>query len=272
MGGIGGMVGMMLWMLLWLIVLIAIVVLVTVWALNRMKSRQGPPNYSPAAQPLATSPPPMAAAQALTPVRSASSGTTAPSPRSVFKREGEYWTLDFQGRVARLRDRSGLRYVATLLANPNREILALDLVNGPTIQPIGNGSKDGDLTASSVREVVPLLDDRAKAAYRARLDELEGELSEAERFNDPERASRVRAERDAVTRELARAVGLGGRDRPSGSPAERARISVTKSIKTALNSIATANPALGRYLEATIRTGTYCSYSPDPQAPIDWEF
>jgi len=268
----GGMVGMMLGMLLWLVVLIVIVVLVTVWALNWMKSRQRPPNYSLAAQQLASPRSPMPVAPAVVPDRSAASETTPPRQRYVFKREGEYWTLDYQGQVSRLKDRSGIRYLATLLANPRREILALDLVSGATPKPSGDGWKDRDLSASSIRAVEPLLDDQAKVAYRTRLDELEGELSEAERFNDPERASRARAQRDALTRELARAVGLGGRDRPSGSPAERARISVTKSIKAALNSIAAANPALGRYLESTVRTGTYCSYSPDPHASVNWEF
>jgi len=34
--------------------------------------------------------------------------------------------------------------------------------------------------------------------------------------------------------------------------------------------LARANPALGRHLSATIRTGRYCSYTPDPRAPITW--
>jgi hypothetical protein len=35
--------------------------------------------------------------------------------------------------------------------------------------------------------------------------------------------------------------------------------------------LARANPSLGRHLAATIRTGRYCSYTPDPRAPISWE-
>jgi hypothetical protein len=35
--------------------------------------------------------------------------------------------------------------------------------------------------------------------------------------------------------------------------------------------LAAANPALGRHLSATIRTGRYCSYTPDPRVPIAWE-
>jgi hypothetical protein len=35
--------------------------------------------------------------------------------------------------------------------------------------------------------------------------------------------------------------------------------------------LARANPALGRHLTATIRTGRYCCYVPDPRAPITWQ-
>jgi len=35
--------------------------------------------------------------------------------------------------------------------------------------------------------------------------------------------------------------------------------------------IAEGDPALGAHLDATIRTGTFCSYVPDPRAPIRWE-
>jgi hypothetical protein len=30
-------------------------------------------------------------------------------------------------------------------------------------------------------------------------------------------------------------------------------------------------PRVGRHLAATVRTGRYCSYTPDPRAPIAWE-
>ena len=42
-------------------------------------------------------------------------------------------------------------------------------------------------------------------------------------------------------REMARAVGLGGRDRRAGSAAERARLNVTRAIKSALQKISEHN-------------------------------
>lgn len=41
---------------------------------------------------------------------------------NVFTREGEYWTLGYQGRVVRVADTKGLRDIATLLARPGREL------------------------------------------------------------------------------------------------------------------------------------------------------
>lgn len=53
--------------------------------------------------------------------------------------------------------------------------------------------------------------------------------------------------------------------------AEHARVRVTKAIRGALARIARLNPSLGEHLQATIRTGTLCSYRPDPRAPLAWE-
>jgi hypothetical protein len=53
--------------------------------------------------------------------------------------------------------------------------------------------------------------------------------------------------------------------------AERARLSVTRAIRRAQARIAACHPMLGRHLETTLHTGTYCSYMPDSRVPIAWE-
>ena len=107
-----------------------------------------------------------------------------------------------------------------------------------------------------------LLDARAKAAYRARLAELRTALDEAESFADQGRASRLREELEALTAELARGVGLGGRYRKAASAAERARVNVQRRISDALARIEEQHPELGRLLTAAVRTGTFCRFSP----------
>jgi hypothetical protein len=86
---------------------------------------------------------------------------------------------------------------------------------------------------------------------------------------DSARATQAELEREFLVRELARAVGLGGRDRRTGS-AERARASVTRAIRQAMTRVAEHDPALGKHLELTIRTGAYCVYTPDPRVPSIW--
>ena len=72
-----------------------------------------------------------------------------------------------------------------------------------------------------------------------------------------------------MTSELARAVGLGGRDRTIPSPAERARISVTKAIRTAIGP-STSTARSSAHLEASIQTGRSCSYARPGQRPPRW--
>ncbi len=87
---------------------------------------------------------------------------------------------------------------------------------------------------------------------------------------DAGRLARAQDEMDFLLAQLATAVGLGGRDRKAASEAEKARQSVTRAIRGALDRVAEAHPPLGDHLWATIRTGVYTSYSPDPRAPIEW--
>jgi hypothetical protein len=197
--------------------------------------------------------------------------------RTVFRREGEYWTVVFEGSVVRLRDAKGLRHLARLLAHPGREFHAVDLEaaqSRPSPAVVGPGGRAGGgelAVRPDLGDAGVLLDATAKAAYRARLTELQAELEEAEGGNDPTRAAKARHELEFLVAELARAVGLGGRDRRAASHAERARLNVTRAIRAAMANLACDNPALGRHLAATIRTGRYCAYLPDPRAPIAWE-
>jgi hypothetical protein len=193
---------------------------------------------------------------------------------NLFRREGEYWTVCYEGVVVRLRDAKGLRHLARLLSDPGREFHAVDLEAADGRSAVGPRGRAGAgelAVRPDLGDAGALLDATAKAAYQARLTELGAELEAAEGGNDPARTARARAERDFLVAELARAVGLGGRDRRAASHAERARLNVTRAIRAAMANLARANPSLGRHLAATIRTGRYCSYTPDPRAPIAWE-
>jgi hypothetical protein len=147
---------------------------------------------------------------------------------------------------------------------------ALELVAGEQAPERAPRRLDPALVASLPADAGEILDTRAKAEYRHRLAELEEEAEEARALGDTERAARADEERDFLVRELARALGLGGRDRRAASPSERARVSVTRAIRAALARIREHSSALGEHLDRTVHTGTFCSYTPDPRAPVDW--
>ena len=198
--------------------------------------------------------------------------TTRPVPDAgTFKREGEYWVIAYDGEAIRMKHSKGLAYLARLLERPGTELHALDLA-GARGDGDGVAAREDGLRTETDDGAGPTLDAAAKAAYRERMDELRADLAQAEEWNDSERAARARAELDALAGQLSGAVGLGGRDRSgASSSSERARISVTRAIRGALDRLGSQSPSLARHLEATVRTGTYCSYTPDPRAPITWE-
>ena len=171
-------------------------------------------------------------------------------------REGDLWAVSFDGQTVRMTDAKGMPLLARLLTDPGHEIHALDLAGAPALV----GGDDGG----------PVLDAAAKHAYRRRLVDLAEDLEEARRNNDPGRAARAEDEIDAVTAQLAGAVGLRGHDRRAASQSERARVAATRNLRAVIQRAAEVHPSLGRHLEVTIRTGTYCSYQPDPRVPVEW--
>ena len=52
---------------------------------------------------------------------------------------------------------------------------------------------------------------------------------------------------------------------------ERARLAVTKRVRSAIKQIGAYHAALGYHLSTTVKTGHHCAYLPDPQRPPQWE-
>jgi hypothetical protein len=158
-----------------------------------------------------------------------------------------------------VRDLKGLRYLARMIAEPGREFHVLDLV------ALETGAADDAAVAG---DAGPALDARAKLMYRRRLAEIDEDLAEATARNDLGRMGQAEQEREFLVRELSRAVGLGGRDRRASSNDERARASVTRAVRQAIQRIRTHHPACAEHLDRAVRTGTHCCYAPD--TPTLW--
>lgn len=180
---------------------------------------------------------------------------------NVFRKEGDYWSVVFGGATVRVRHLKGMGYIARLLADPGREFHALDLATE-------GASATGLIDAGDAGE---MLDATAKEMYRRRLADIDADIEEAKVFGDIVRAERAEAERDHIVKELARAVGLDGRDRRAGAASERARASVTQAVRHAIARLGAHHATLGAHLERTIRTGTFCAYAPEPR-PEGWSW
>jgi tetratricopeptide (TPR) repeat protein len=187
---------------------------------------------------------------------------TSHEGRGTLRRAGEYWTLALDRESGLFKDSKGLRYLAVLLGRPGHEIHAMDLV-----RTVEHGSPRHPSASGDAGE---MLDERAKREYHRRVEDLRAEIHEAEAWNDPEREARAREELDFIDRELARAVGLGGRDRRAISDAERARVNVTRAIKATLDRIETSCPRTAAHLRVAVKTGTFCAYEPDPRSGLSW--
>ncbi|WP_367318893.1 hypothetical protein [Streptomyces sp. HUAS ZL42] len=200
----------------------------------------------------------IATAPAVPPAQPATTGPNA------FVREADFWKIVFDGRRLTVRDSKGMHHLARLLGAPGRELHVLDLVAAESDDPTRAA---GLLRAG---DAGPLLDDRAKRMYRRRLAEIDDDIEEARSAGDAAREAQAEFERDFLISELARAVGLGGRDRRAGAASERARAAVTQALRKAIGRLREACPPLGEHLDRTIRTGTYCAYLPDPRFPSMW--
>ena len=181
-----------------------------------------------------------------------STGTTAAETEPfAMERQGDIWQVAYRGEATLIKNSKGMEILAKLVAQPDREILSLDLVNpGASSQAIDKG------------DIGPMLDDRSRAEYKQRVADLRLELEDAETRADISRAEALREELDFISRELSRAFGLGGRQRATGSTLEKARVNAQRRLRDAIGRIEAQLPDAGRYLKHTVKTGRYCIYSP----------
>jgi AAA ATPase-like protein len=214
------------------------------------------------------------------------SGFRSTSPeQAIFRKEGEYWAVGYGQKSFRLKNTKGLGYLAHLLRHPAAEFHVLDLAAGvagqreddetnQSVRRLPRGDQDlekAGIHIGSLGDAGEMLDEQAKVAYRHRLSELHEVLDEAKEVGNVERAEKAEQEIDTLTSELSRAMGLGGRNRRASSASERARQSISKTIKSVVERIAQSDARLGDIFSRCIKTGNFCCYQPDPALPIVWE-
>ncbi len=188
--------------------------------------------------------------------------TTIEPAAHVFRLADGVWTLRFAGGTTHLPDIKGLRDLHTLLANPGHDISSMELLTG-------TGTAAATVSAARGLGADTVLDERAKAEFRRRLERLDDEIDRATARSDDDRAAELDAERAALLDELRRAAGLGGRTRRLGDDAERARKTVSARVRDALRRLDRAHPELAEHLRACVSLGLVCRYQ--PQREMRWD-
>ncbi len=179
-------------------------------------------------------------------------------------RQGKWWSATWGGTSLRLQDTKGLRYLAELIARPGTERHVLDLVDHV------EGVRPGAVDRRALGDAGAILDGQARFTYRHRIADLRIEIDDALSEGRLEGAEALQAEHDQLVSQLARAFGLGGRDRRVASAAERSRLNVTRAIRSAIAKIADAMPEPGAALGHRVRTGLYCAYDPVADDDVRW--
>lgn len=191
---------------------------------------------------------------------------------ATFSSESDIRTVSFAGETVSLRDLKGFRYIERLLVAPKREFHVLDLVAvEQDMLPTGQSVEQAiDFETGIGVGAIPVLDEQARQAYRRRLIEVDDDIQEATEMNDMGRVELAQRDRDYLVAELKRAVGIGSRHRSVGGSSERARTAVARSLRYSLGRLSEHHPVLALHLKQSIKTGTYCSYTPDDLVGVDW--
>lgn len=166
-----------------------------------------------------------------------------PGRVNVFRLTAEGWELGYGGQRAVVADVSGLAHLAALLAAGGRPVHVVDLVECAE-EALGR---------------------RVAEEYQWRLEQVDGQVL----AGDPVAAALARAERDFLSAELAALSASPSTPVSPSAVGDRARRLVALRIRTALDRIDDALPALGRHLRRSIRTGSFCLY--EPERPERWK-
>lgn len=176
----------------------------------------------------------------------------------VFQRHEKGWLIKFQGKSALMPDSRGLFYISRLLAEPGRDVPAVSLLAAAA-------GIDPRVTAGSSGAI---LTDQTRAEYGTRFNELREELEDAEQNNDLGRIERLQSEMDALGTEIARATGLGGRNREL-TDAEKVRKAVSNAVSRAIKKFDEKKyKELVQHLHNSISSGRFFKY--DPEQSVDW--
>ena len=199
-------------------------------------------------------------------------------PQNQFVKEGQTWSIVFEGETCRLPvGLDGLDYISLLLASPLKAIAAGELYSSVSRSPVvsadfthaatasisEHAGDPGDEHRASFSQVRfgadNALDFRAQREYQQRLAELEQQCTLALEGGDGKKAAELQQEYDIIQDELKTSTWRG-RSKSLDKTNERHRQTVTNAIRRAYKLLRQEAPSLADYLQKSITTGSQFMY------------
>ena len=178
-------------------------------------------------------------------------------------RSGRHWSVTWRGETKTLNHYVGLTYIAQLLANPGREIGALDLLSSFNSRDDHTTfDQDAELSVVGAEGSEEVVDQSARQQYQTQIAALHAK-KRSHGLSEEEQAELVN-----LQNELRRVIGLGGKARRVAGPQERARTNISKAIGRVESSLAEVMPSLAMHIQRCIRRGAVFVYAPDE--PVHW--
>lgn len=209
--------------------------------------------------------------------------TPGPQPAneiSRFHRDGETWTLSFQGMTVSVAHCKGMTDIAQLLRNPDTPVSAITLMTGDLSSP-AEPSEYRTMSKEQLEESGMHISRGQSGLYdpvdKQWVDKLEGarkevltKLRRAKEMRDNAEVHCLSKSLRLLDKPLKEARGFGGGSRLQKSDADRASDAVRKRIRFALGRIQEKHFILAQHLDSSIKRGSELIYS--PVQLVNWTF
>lgn len=196
-----------------------------------------------------------------------------------FRRDGQRWSVVYDGKHISLNDSDGATYIAYMLEHPNTGVPVTVLYE--VAHPPPRDESVAQCSDMSPEERLDLLlDDRSPSdkrdytalfvTYRGALSDLEREYDEVLARKERHKAYELKARIDDLSATMSAEFGLDGQPRQPGDPNKLAYDRVSRAIKAVQTHIVKDHPSLAAHLKNSLHYDTYTyTYSPEPS--LDWE-
>ena len=202
-------------------------------------------------------------------------------PEYVFRKDGDFFTLTFEGETVLLRNTKGMSYISFLLGNPNQSYHVSnlrDIIEGRE-EPKSSiyrkmaieGLAEEGLNVLKSDTIDTALDPQAITDYKERLHELASERSKAKEEGNSVALYKIDSETEAIQQQLGADVDSTGKGRGIAPKVKKDLDEISISIKRAKEKIIEDLEPLWHHIDKYIRPSGDWSISYSPPESLIWQ-